>query len=175
MRAQASTMDYLQRAADEVDGWLSEHEHSRAIGRWATRLSTDLGHDEATCLRTELAGRLHDVGKIVVDRRILLKADALTPDEWELLRQHPAHGQRLVGALPGFGAVARIIFEHHERFDGRGYPSRLYGIRIRPEARVLAVCDAWAAMRCDRPYQAALAEDEAREQLVLGRGGQFDP
>jgi two-component system cell cycle response regulator len=175
MREQASMVDYLQHIADEVDGWLSDQEHSRAIGRWAVTLCTEIGHDEATCLRTELAGRLHDVGKIVIDRRILCQPGVLSPDDWELLRQHPVHGERLVGALPGFAAVARIIRQHHERFDGRGYPARLYRLRIRPEARVLAVCDSWAAMRCNRPYQRARSEDEAREQLRLGRGTQFDP
>jgi HD-GYP domain-containing protein (c-di-GMP phosphodiesterase class II) len=71
--------------------------------------------------------------------------------------------------------IAEIIRQHHERYDGRGYPAKLVGSDILIEARILAVCDSWAATRSDRPYQAARSEDQAREQLRLGRGTQFDP
>jgi two-component system cell cycle response regulator len=84
------------------------------------------------------------------------------------------HGARLAGLVPELG-VAEVIRQHHERFDGRGYPDRLAGTAIRLEARILAVCDSWAAMRSDRAYQPRLSQDAAREQLRLGRGTQFDP
>lgn len=154
---------------------MSGHEHSSAISRWATVLSRTLGHDAATTWRLELAGRLHDVGKIVVPESILSKPGDLTAAEWDLLRQHPEHGARLARLVPGLGAVAESIRQHHERFDGTGYPDRLRGTEIRVEARVIAVCDSWAAMRSDRAYQAAIPEDQAREQLRAGRGSQFDP
>jgi two-component system, cell cycle response regulator len=172
---QLPMVDFLQHVADEIDAWLSSYEHSRAIGRWVTRVSAELGHDSAVTLRAELAGRLHDVGKVVVPRDILVKVSTLAPEEWAMLREHPNHGARLVGIVPGLGTVARIIRQHHERFDGGGYPARLSRDEILVEARVLSVCDAWAAMRSDRPYQRMLGEDQARDQLRRGRGGQFDP
>jgi two-component system cell cycle response regulator len=172
---QLPMVDFLQRVADEIDAWLSSYEHSRAIGRWVTRLSVELGHDPATTLRAELAGRLHDVGKVVVPPAILVKVAALSAEEWAMLREHPDHGARLIGVVPGLATVAGIVRQHHERYDGGGYPCGLAGDGIRVEARVLSVCDAWAAMRSDRPYQRMLGEDQAREQLRLGRGGQFDP
>src|SRR5262249_13723346 len=84
-------------------------------------------------------------------------------------------GARLARLVPGLGAVADIIRQHHERFDGTGYPDRLLGGEIRAEARLIAVCDCWAAMRCDRAYSPALTEDQARAELREGRGTQFDP
>jgi diguanylate cyclase (GGDEF)-like protein len=168
-------VDFLRHVADEVDARLSVHEHSRAVGRWSLLLSGELGHDEATSARVELAGRLHDIGKVVLPDGILTKPSALTDEEWRLLRQHPDHGSRLALLVPGFGAVAEIIRQHHERYDGTGYPDRRGGTGIRVEARILAVCDSWAAMRSDRVYQPSLSEDQAREQLRLGRGTQFDP
>jgi diguanylate cyclase (GGDEF)-like protein len=168
-------IEFLQQMADEVDAWLSPHEHSTAISRWAGEISTEMGHDTRTVRGLELAGRLHDVGKIVIPERILTKPDVLTDEEWSLLRGHPDHGAQLTRLIPGFASVSEIIRQHHERFDGTGYPDRLGGMGIRVEARIIAVCDSWAAMRCDRAYQAALSEDQAREELHRGRGSQFDP
>jgi HD-GYP domain-containing protein (c-di-GMP phosphodiesterase class II) len=136
---------------------------------------TALGQDEAMARNAELAGRLHDIGKIVIPEAVLTKPTALTEDEWRLVRQHPEYGYRLARMVPGFGVVADIIRQHHERYDGTGYPSRLVGNGIRVEARVLAICDSWAAMLVDRPYQPALSVAAAAEQLRQGRGTQFDP
>ena len=172
---QVTKVDFLRQVADEIDGCLSGHEHSHAVGRWAVLLSTRLGHDDGTTWRAGLAGRLHDIGKVFVPREILTSAAKLTDEQWRLLREHPMAGYRLVAVIPGLDAVAEIIRQHHEFFDGNGYPDKLAGTDIRIEARVVAVCDAWAAMRADRPYQAALGEEQAREQLKLGRGTQFDP
>jgi two-component system cell cycle response regulator len=167
--------DLLGQMADKVDGWLSPHEHSTAVSRWAALLAGTLGYDDAFARSVALAGRLHDIGKIVVPEAILTKPAKLTNDEWRLLRQHPEHGAQLACLVPGFGVAAEIIGQHHERFDGAGYPRQLAGPAIRIEARIVAVCDCWAAMRSDRAYRAALSVEGAREQLRLGRSGQFDP
>jgi two-component system cell cycle response regulator len=173
--AQASELDFLQRAADEVDAWLSSFEHSQAIARWAISLAIAMDCSEAVTMGAGLAGRFHDVGKVVIPRAILVKVDALTEEEWLLLREHPEFGARMARVVPELDTVADVIRQHHERFDGSGYPDGLRGLDIRPEARLIAVCDSWAAMRSDRPYQAALSADQAREELLRGRGGQFDP
>ncbi|AXB43102.1 diguanylate cyclase [Amycolatopsis albispora] len=166
---------YLQRIADEVDGWLSTREHGRAVGRWAALVAEELGRSPASVRLAELAGRLHDVGKILIPKEIWEKRGPLTADEWAQVRQHPVYGYRLVLAVPGLGEVADVIRQHHERFDGEGYPDRLAGTAIRFEARILAVCDSWAAMLADRPYQRARTEAEAERELLDGRGSQFDP
>lgn len=168
-------IDYLCRVADQVDVCLSSYEHSRSISRWAMLLATELGYDAPTIRRCALAGRLHDIGKIVIPEAILTKPGALNDDEWRLMRDHPDYGFRLARTVPGFSTVAHVIRQHHERYDGTGYPQGLAGHAIRAEARLLAVCDSWAAMLADRPYQAALSVEEARDQLHTGRGTQFDP
>ncbi|HVV21101.1 MAG TPA: diguanylate cyclase [Pseudonocardiaceae bacterium] len=172
-----STVDmlaYLQRAADEVDGWLSNKEHGRAVGRWAALVASALGQDEPAVRRAELAGRLHDIGKVLVPQAIWRKPSALSKYERQLVQQHSDYGHQMVSVVPGLLDVAEIIRQHHERIDGRGYPLGLSGDEIRLEAKIVAVCDSWAAMLADRPYHDALRPAEAQEELLRGRGLQFD-
>ncbi|HEY8371397.1 MAG TPA: diguanylate cyclase [Pseudonocardiaceae bacterium] len=168
-------LDYLRRVADEVDTWLSCHEHHRPVGRWAGMVAAELGLDARAVRCAETAGRLHDVGKLMVDRRIWVKPAPLTEDEWQQVRTHPEYGYRMIRVVPGLEDVAETVRQHHECFDGSGYPHGLAGTEIRIEARIVAVCDAWAAMRADRPYQPRLDVAEARARLVAGSGAQFDP
>ncbi|GDY28466.1 bifunctional diguanylate cyclase/phosphohydrolase [Gandjariella thermophila] len=170
-----AAVDYLCHLADIVDARMSPHEHSRAVGRWAMLVAAEIGVDAHVARSVGLAGRLHDIGKILVPEAVLAKPGRPDEEEWRLLRQHPDHGHRLVAAVPGMAAVAEIIRQHHERFDGSGYPRGLRGTDIRLEARILAVCDSWAAMLADRAYQPAMSVAEARGQLIAARAGQFDP
>jgi two-component system cell cycle response regulator len=170
-----AVLAYLERLADEIDAGFSAHEHSTAVSRWAGMVAEQLRLGPDVRAGCELAGRLHDIGKVVVPDEILHKPGPLTNLEWELMRQHPAQGARLVGLSPRLSRIATIIRQHHERYDGTGYPDRRAGEDIIVEARVLAVCDSWAAMRSDRCYQSALPLETARRELVEGRGGQFDP
>jgi HD-GYP domain-containing protein (c-di-GMP phosphodiesterase class II) len=161
--------------ADQIDAKLSPEEHSTAVARWALLTGERLGLDAATLRRAAAAGRLHDIGKIHVDGSILAKPGHPNEEEWQQLRRHPDEGGRLLiefGARPD---LAPLVAAHHERFDGRGYPRGLAGEEIPIEARVIAVCDSWAAMRSHRSYARGLTVAEARVQIERGRGGQFDP
>jgi diguanylate cyclase (GGDEF)-like protein len=171
---QSLTVD-LENVADKVDGWLSTHEHSKAVGYWAGLVATGLDLPADVVHRAELGGRLHDIGKVLVPPEIWSKRERLSEEEWALVRQHPEFGWRLAKTVAGLDDVAEVIRQHHERFDGTGYPAGLAGAHIRIEARILAVCDSWAAMLADRPYQDALTEDQAVRELLSGRGTQFDP
>jgi two-component system cell cycle response regulator len=122
----------------------------------------------------ELAGRLHDVGKIVIPDELVTKPSELSEPEWQVMAEHAEHGFRLTRSVPGLAGVAEIIRQHHERYDGLGYPNHLRGERIRVEARIISICDSWAAMRADRRYQGTLTEQMAQEELLRGRGTQFD-
>ncbi len=170
----ADLLAYLQRAADEVDGWLSSCEHGRAVGRWAALVASALGEDEPFVRRAELAGRLHDVGKVFIPQAIWRKPSALSRYERHLVQQHPEYGYQMVSVVPGLLDVAETIRQHHERIDGRGYPLGLAAHEIRLEARIVAVCDSWAAMLADRPYHTALRPEEACDELRNGRNSQFD-
>ena len=115
------------------------------------------------------------MGKILLPEGILTKQGPLTDAEWALLRTHSEHGQRLINEVPGYEDVALIVRAHHERVDGSGYPDRLNGSALPLEARIIAVCDTWAAMRVDRPYARAHTVEQTRAELLRVSGTQLDP
>lgn len=117
---------------------------------------------------------LHDVGKIGVSERVLLKPGKLTEDEWAEMRRHPIIGATIIEPLLMGRLVAPIIRHHHEQWDGNGYPDGLRGNAIPLGARIVAVADAFDAMTHDRPYRRAISVEEAVEQLVAKSGTQFD-
>jgi HD-GYP domain-containing protein (c-di-GMP phosphodiesterase class II) len=121
------------------------------------------------------AARLHDVGKIAVPREVLAKRGPLTSAEWRLVHEHPERGAQILELTRDLRQVAPVIRQHHERYDGSGYPSGRSGESILLEARIVAVCDAWTAMRTDRPYRSAMSEEQALAELHSCAGSQFDP
>jgi HD-GYP domain-containing protein (c-di-GMP phosphodiesterase class II) len=172
-----STLDvlaYLQWASDEVDSWLSSWEHGRAVGRWSAIVAAALGADDTVIRRAELAGRLHDVGKVLIPQAIWRKPSSLSRYERNLVEQHADFGYQLIRVVPGHLDVAEAVRQHHERVDGRGYPLGLTGPEILLESKIVAVCDSWAAMLADRPYHVAFRPDQAEDELVAGRGSQYD-
>ncbi|MDX6199724.1 MAG: hypothetical protein QOJ79_2875 [Actinomycetota bacterium] len=173
--AQAPVLQLLTSIADDIDSQLSVNEHSSAISCWAEAVAQELDLGPDTGLRCGIAGRLHDIGKLFLPPALLAKPGALTDSEWQQMRTHPAQGARLAGLVPGFESIAEIIRQHHERYDGGGYPHQLGRQQIRIEARIVAVCDSYAAMRVDRTYRTRLSPAAARAEIVAGRGTQFDP
>jgi two-component system cell cycle response regulator len=174
-RGEDAVLAYLERLADEIDARQAGEEHSSAISRWAGAIADHLGLGPDVRRNCELAGRLHDIGKIVVPDEILLKPGPLTDRELAVMRRHPVQGARLVGLASGLQQVAQIVRQHHEHFAGGGYPDDRAGHDIRIEARIVAVCDAWAAMRANRAYRGAVSLETARQQLRVWSGTQFDP
>jgi hypothetical protein len=147
----------------------------QSMAAWASLTARALGLDEEAQERCGVAARFHDVGKAVIPDGILTKDGPLNTAEWELLREHPDFGAKLVALIPSFATAANVIREHHERFDGRGYPRGMRRGEISPEGQIVALCDAWVAMRSGRPYAPARSESEARAELLAARGTQFDP
>jgi two-component system, cell cycle response regulator len=151
------------------------HHHVYGVGQ----LVRDLGHDSGLgpeqideLLR---AAELHDVGKLGIPDVILDKPGPLDDDEWRLMRQHPAIGERILNADPVLQPVARLVRASHERWDGAGYPDGLAGTAIPLGARIIAACDALDAMTSDRCYQRARSLAEALAELRRCAGTQFDP
>ena len=138
-------------------------------------MAARLGLDDAVCEEAEIAGLLHDIGKLALPDRILGKPGALDAAERAVVQQHPAIGERILREVPGLASIADAVRASHERFDGTGYPDGLAGEEIPLVARIVAVCDTWHVMTSDRPYRARLSTDEALHAPALRRGNQLDP
>jgi hypothetical protein len=161
------------RAIDARDPYTARH--SEKVAAYAVALAQELKLSAAECERIRLAGLLHDVGKLALERSVLQKAGPLSNDEWRQVREHPGLSAHIIGGVAHFAPFLPGARHHHERYDGHGYPDRLAGTEIPLDARVLAVADAFEAITSDRSYRAALTYDEAIERLVAGAGSQFDP
>jgi len=170
-----TVLPLLHRLADLVDARQGPDEHGAAVARWAGVVADGLGLDRTRRERVQLAARLHDVGKLVVPDAVLLKQGPLTDAEWAVMTRHTEAGAHLLEAVPGLEDVAALIRVHHERPDGYGYPDGLGGGDLPLEAGIIAVCDAWAAMRARRANAGARSRAEARQELAQGRSTQFDP
>jgi len=118
---------------------------------------------------------LHDIGKIAIPDRVLLSSGPLPPEEWRVMKTHAELGFRILTGNPRLAGAARIVIEHHEHFNGQGYPKGLRGEEICLGARIFAVVDAYDAMRSERSYQAAKSEEETTEEIIASSGTQFDP
>jgi diguanylate cyclase (GGDEF)-like protein len=160
-------------AVDNKDGYTRQH--SEEVIEYALEIGRGLAMEEGQLASLRVAAILHDVGKIGVPDHVLRKPGTLTPEEMEQMRQHPAFGALLVGALSGMEDVVPAVRHHHERFDGRGYPDGLTGEAIPLTGRILAVADAFSAMTTTRPYRKALTERQALQEIERNLGGQFDP
>lgn len=155
------------------DHWLEGH--AAEVAELALDLGRRLDLSQEALLELELAARLHDVGKRAVPTTILNKPAPLSDAEWSVMRRHPEWGSGMLADVPGLDAVADAVHAHHERWNGSGYPLGLEGEAIPFASRIVAVCDAFSAMTTDRPYRAALPEDEALYELQRCAGSQFDP
>ena len=171
--ASAEVVTALAQALEERDQYTGEH--SETVVDLTARVAETLALDEVDVKTIRTAALLHDIGKVGIPDQILHKPGPLDPREWEIMRQHPAIGERILRAIPGMGAVARIGRHEHERWDGTGYPDGLAGEAIPIGARIILACDAYHAMTSDRPYRKALSHHTAMTELTSNAGSQFDP
>jgi putative nucleotidyltransferase with HDIG domain len=171
-RLYRETLASLSNALEAKDAVTSQH--TEEVVRLAVAVAAELGLDLDQVRNVELGAVLHDIGKVRVPEAILNKPSPLTEDEWAVMRTHPEVGEQILRPIQSLQAILPIVRHHHERWDGTGYPDRLIGRAIPLGARIVAVCDAYRAMTEDRPYRAALGEVEARKELKLGAGTQFD-
>ena len=149
--------------------------HSDRVTEYAKKVARAMGLSEREIESIEFAGRLHDIGKIGIDRSILRKRSRLNDREYKEMQKHPNMGAEIAGKLKFLKKAEGYVSHHHERFDGRGYPDGIGGEEIPIGARILGVVDAFDAMTSDRPYRPALSVEIAVQELEKGSGKQFDP
>jgi len=149
--------------------------HSEDVTTHALFLAQAMGLGEEDRRLLRLAGLLHDIGKVGVPDGILRKPGPLTEEEFDIVKQHVALGDAIVGAVPQLSDVRSSVRHHHERWDGKGYLDGLAGDEIPVLARVLAVADAYSAMTTTRPYRKALTADVALARIAKAAGSQLDP
>src|SRR3954454_1636642 len=163
----------LLSVVGEHDGALRDHVDD--VADLAEQVSRELGLADDAVAHVRRAAALHDVGKVAIPDEILHAPRSLTEDEWGYMRQHTLIGARIIGAAPEMQPVAEIVRSSHERWDGGGYPDALAGEDIPLGARIVAVCDSYAAMTTTRAYRGAMSVADALAELERCVGAQFDP
>ena len=162
----------ISRALEERD---QTHGHGARVAALAEPIARRLGWEDERIASLRFGAPLHDIGKVAVRRDVLRKPGPLTLDELAEIRTHPRAGAELVLPIRTAHAALPYVLFHHERWDGKGYPSGIRGRAIPLEARLLAVTDAFDAMTSSRPYRAALTSERALAELGSCAGSQFDP
>jgi HD-GYP domain-containing protein (c-di-GMP phosphodiesterase class II) len=152
------------------------HGHSKEVARLATAAAERLRLDAATTSRLQVAALLHDLGRVGISNAIWEKPGPLTTAEWEQVRMHPYHSERILATSGALEPMARLAGMHHERLDGSGYHRGCTARDIPASARALAAADAFQAMTERRPHRAAMSPDQAADELAkASRGGRLDP
>jgi len=151
--------------------------HAERTSRWAVKIGREMGMRGEELERFGFNVLLHDIGKIGLKESIIWNhpGNPLTPLQWEEVRLHPQVGAKILREARFLDEAVELALHHHERFDGKGYPDGLRGEEIPLKVRILSVADSYDAMIIDRPYRKALSPQEAMDELIRGKGSQFDP
>ncbi|HPW17228.1 MAG TPA: ATP-binding protein [Candidatus Aminicenantes bacterium] len=168
-----STVKSLASAIDAKDEYTRHH--STRVTDFSLKIAAKMGFSAKELGDLELAAVLHDVGKIAVPESILNKPGKLSPDEFALIKDHPARGEAILSPVVELKEIARVVRAHHERYDGTGYPDRLKGREIPLGARIMAIADTYDSITSDRPYRKAASHRYALKEIIACSGTQFDP
>jgi putative nucleotidyltransferase with HDIG domain len=167
------TLTALARAIDAKSHWTAGH--SERVTSSAIVIAEAMGLPRSEVDEIRKGGLVHDIGKIATPPEILDKDGPLTKDEERIIRLHPEQGVHILEPIPAFGPILPIVGQHHERWDGSGYPRRLAGLNIARTARVLAVADVYDALRSNRPYRRGLGHAQVVDIIREESGAHFDP
>lgn len=168
-----STLKALTAALETRDS--ETHGHSERVVTYSLRLGREYGLSSEEMKALEFGSLLHDIGKIGVPDSILRKPAKLTEEEWVRMREHPVHGQQILRGIEFLQGAAKVVAQHHEQWDGSGYPHGLRGEEIDVCARIFAVADAFDAITSDRVYRRGKSYEAAAQELDDWAGRQFDP
>jgi response regulator RpfG family c-di-GMP phosphodiesterase len=150
-------------------------QHSQRVAAYSLLIAVAHGLDPRLWGALEAGALLHDIGKAAIPHNVLMRDGPLSPEDWRVMKMHPRIGFELISAIQGASAEADVVYCHHERFDGTGYPQRLAGGAIPLNARIFALADALDAICSDRPYRAGRSIEEARAEIERAAGSHFDP
>ena len=170
--AYVGTVQALAAALEAKDNYTADH--SRAVVDRAHAVGVRLGMSEPELRTLRFAAIFHDIGKVSVHEEVLAKRGPLTPSERTAIEGHPVVAEQILSSVDFLSEVLPLIRHEHERWDGGGYPDGLSGPQIPLGSRIVLACDAYDAMISDRPYRAAMSEEQARAELLAGAGTQFD-
>ncbi len=152
-----------------------ESQHSKRVSELCEFIARKMGLSIQEVNRMRIVGLMHDIGKIGVSENVLNKPGKLTAEEWEEMKRHPEAGYRILATASEFSDIANFILEHHERWNGKGYPRGLSGEQISVQARIIMVADAYDAMTSVRSYKPSMSMDEAIAEIKRCAGTHFDP
>ena len=173
MQAWRQTIEVLSNTTEAKDPYTAGHQ--RRVAQLSAAIGRQMGLNEEVQTILSLAGAIHDIGKINIPGEILSKPGKLNPIERRLIETHSTAGYEILKNLILPWPLARIVYQHHERLDGSGYPQRLSGDSIMLEARVIMVADVVESMMSHRPYRTALGQTAALEEICAGSGTRYDP
>ena len=166
-------VECITSALDARDPYTGKH--SERVSDMACFIGELMGLTEAETQEIHIAGHLHDIGKIGIPDRVLLKEGKLDDEEWTLMKKHPEIGADILSKSSHFARLAAIILHHHERWDGNGYPFGAKGTEIPLGARIIAVCDSIDAMASKRAYRNALPLEVCKAEIEKNVGIMYDP
>ncbi len=172
-RSYHETLATLARSLDQRDH--ATHDHGRRVSELAISVAREMALGETEVEEIGRAAIVHDIGKMTLPDAILLKPGPLTDDEWKKICEHPRQGYEMLKGIPVLKKASQIVFAHHERFDGTGYPRGLKGTNIPIGSRIFAVVDTYDAITSDRVYRKAASHEEAMQEILRCEGTQFDP
>jgi putative two-component system response regulator len=172
-RSYLATIEALAAALDARDS--ATEGHCQRVTGCSLILGEAMGLAGADLRSLHCGAALHDIGTIGIPDAILRKPSRLTDEEWELMRQHPELGEKIIAGIEFLRTAVPVVLHHHERWDGGGYPRGLAGTNIPLGARIFSVSDSFDAMISNRPYRRGMSFDQARREVQRARGSQFDP
>lgn len=167
------TLEALARTVDAKSSWTAGH--SERVTHLSVKIAQVLGLDEKQVEIIRRAAYLHDIGKIGIPHSILDKPGRLTEQEYEIVRDHPAIGARIIEPIEAYADVTPMVLQHHEKYNGKGYPNGIAGEDIEIGARIMAVADVYDAVVSDRPYRQGWIEEKAIKMITEKAGEHFDP
>lgn len=163
----------LAKAIDAKDSYT--HGHSTRVAEYSLKIAQLAGKSESECRTIHLTALMHDIGKIGVPNDIINKQGKLTDEEYRVIKAHPVIGKQILANITQAPHISDGAFYHHERYDGKGYPTGLVGKNIPDVARIIAIADAYDAMTSNRSYRGTLSQNYVRTEIEKGIGTQFDP